>query len=78
MDLQSRKLNLIEYLVNITDEKIIKVFEDMINMSKSEKNKTLEPFTQQELLKRAKKSSQDYFEGNIKTQDRVEVESNNW
>ena len=78
MDLQARKLNLIEYLIHINDEKIINILEDIIKMSKSEKHRVLEPFTHQELLDRAKKSNKDYFEGNFKIQEKVESESKEW
>jgi len=78
MDLQTRKLNLIEYFVRIDDEKIITIFEDIIVELKSDNSRKLKPFTQQELLDRARKSNQDYLEGNYKTQEIVESESQSW
>ena len=78
MDLQTRKLNLIEYLVSITDEKIIKIFEDMIINSRNDNDKAFKPFTQEELLDRAKKSNQDYLNGEFKSQDYVELDSQSW
>ena len=78
MDLQTRKLNLIEYLVGITDEKIIKIFEDMIIQSIPNNDDALKPFTQKELLDRAKKSNQDYLNGAFKSQDHVELDSQSW
>jgi len=78
MDLQTRKLNLIEYLVSITDEKIIKIFEDMIVKSIPDNDKVFKPFTRKELLDRAKKSTQDYLNGEFKSQDYVELDSQSW
>lgn len=78
MDLQTRKLNIIEYLIGIKDEKIFSIIEDLIKKSKSDKELTYRPFTQQELIERAKKSNKDYLAGNFTDQDELEVESKNW
>jgi hypothetical protein len=60
MDLQTRKLNIIEYLIGLKDENIFKVIEDVINQSKTGKELSYSPFTQKELIERAKKSNEDY------------------
>ena len=78
MDLQTRKLNIIEYLIGIKDEKIFSIIEDLIKKSKSDKELTYRPFTQQELIERAKESNKDYLAGNFTDQDELEVESKNW
>ena len=78
MDLQTRKLNLIEYFVRVADEKIITIFEEIIIELKSDNSRKLKPFTQKELLDRARKSNQDYLEGNYKSQEIVELESQSW
>jgi len=78
MDFQTRKLNLIEYFVRLADEEIITIFEGIINDLKSDNSRNLKPFTQQELLDRARKSNQDYLEGNFRTQDIIELESQGW
>lgn len=78
MNLQTRKLNVIEYLIGLTDENIFRVIEDMVNKSKSGERQTYKPFTQQELIKRAKKSNDDYLAGNFKDQEQLEIESKNW
>ena len=57
MDFQTRKLNLIEYFVRLADEEIITIFEGIINDLKSDNSRNLKPFTQQELLDRARKSN---------------------
>jgi len=78
MDLQTRKLNVIEYLIGLTDESIFNVFEEIVNESKSGRTKTNKPFTRQELIERAKKSNHDYLAGNFKDQEQLETESKNW
>ena len=78
MDLQTRKLNVIEYLIGLTDESIFKVFEEIVNKSKSTEPKTNRPFTRQDLIERAKKSNNDYLAGNFKDQEQLETESKNW
>ena len=78
MDLQTRKLNIIEYLIGLTDESIFNVFEEIVNESKSRRTKTNRPFTRQELIERAKKSNHDYLVGNFKDQEQLETESKNW
>ncbi len=76
MDLQARKLNIIEYLIGLTDETVFNVIEKIINESKNASaNKS---FTQQELIERALKSNQDYQSGNIIDQKQLEAESKHW
>ena len=78
MDLQTRKLNIIEYLIGLQDENIFRTIEDVIYKSSKETEQALKPLTQEELIERAKKSNADYLAGNFKTQERLEIESKNW
>ena len=78
MDLQTRKLNVIEYLIGLTDESVFRVFEEIVNESKSTGSRTNSPFTRQDLIERAKKSNNDYIAGNVKDQEQLETESKNW
>lgn len=78
MDLQTRKLNVIEYLIGLTDENLFSVFEKIVNESKSRETKTNRAFTRQELIERAKKSNHNYLAGNFKDQEHLEIESKNW
>ena len=78
MDLQTRKLNVIEYLIGLTDESIFRIFEEIVNESKSGEPKTNIPFTRKEMIERANKSNDDYFAGNFKDQEQLETESKNW
>ena len=74
MDLQTRKLNAIEYLIGLQDERIFRKIESTIQEIK----KDLKPFTQKQLIERAKRSNDDYLAGKFKTQDQLEKESENW
>ncbi len=78
MDLQTRKLHLIEYLIGLQDENIFEIIEDTINKSKKNSDQSLKPFSHEELIERAKKSNTDYLAGNFKTQDQLEIELRNW
>jgi hypothetical protein len=78
MDLQTRKLNLIEYLIGLQDEKIFKRIEDSIINDLQAKNPSLEQITQEELTVRAQKSNNDYIAGKVMDQEQLEKESGNW
>ncbi len=80
MDLQTRKLNLIEYLINLRDESLFSLIESVIIESKNKKvaNTELKPFTQKQIVDRADISNQDYLSGKIKSQEHLEKESENW
>ncbi len=78
MDLQTRKLNLIEHLIRLQDEKIFRRIEEIINKSLTSDDKALKRFTKEELIERAKKSNVDYHAGNTRTQEQLEADSKNW
>ncbi|MGI5913225.1 MAG: hypothetical protein ACOX5K_00675 [Bacteroidales bacterium] len=78
MDLKTRKLNAIEYLIGIQDEKVFSKIEAAIFQSKKDKERELKPLSQRQLLERAKKSNKDYTSGKVKTQEELEIESENW
>jgi hypothetical protein len=79
MDLQTRKLKAIKYLIQLQDEKLFNKIESAIIKSQTiQEKKRLKPFSQRQLILRAKKSNQDYLAGNVKTQDQLEQESENW
>jgi pyruvate formate-lyase activating enzyme-like uncharacterized protein len=78
MDLQTRKLNAIGYLINLQDEKIFTKIESTIESIKSQKDIEVKPFTKKQLIDRAKRSNQDYLSGRFKTQEQLELESDNW
>lgn len=78
MDLQTRKLNAIGYLISLQDETIFSKIESTILKSQSTDRKDLKPFTKKHLLDRAKRSNDDYLGGRFKTQAQLELESNSW
>lgn len=78
MDLQARKLDIIEYLIRLKDEKIFNIIEDLILRSKSGMDIPFRPLTKEELIERAKKSNEDYSSGKFIQQKKLEVESNKW
>ena len=78
MDFQTRKLNLIEYLFGLQDESLFEKIESVIiNNKKKSTEKHFVPFTEQELIDRANRSSNDYSENRVKTQGQLEKESEN-
>ncbi len=78
MDLQTRKLNAIGYLISLQDERIFNKIEVTINSVKAQKTATLKPLTKKQLVDRAKKSNEDYSAGRFKSQDQLEIESESW
>lgn len=78
MDLQTRKLNAIQYLINLQDEKLFNKIEETILKSSKKGKRVLKPFTQKQLIERAIKSNKDYVAGKVKTQEQLEIESENW
>ena len=78
MDLQTRKLNAIEYIAGLEDESILNNIELAILENKVRSNRKLKPFTQKQLLDRAEKSNRDYTAKRYKTQEALEKESESW
>jgi len=78
MDLQTRKLNVIEYIAGLQDESIFDKIELAISENKVRNERKLRPFTQKQLLARAEKSDREYQTGKFKTQDVLEKESESW
>jgi len=80
MDLQSRKLSVIEYLISLRDEKIFSLIESTILETKKNQalKRKLKPFTQKQILDRAELSNQNYLSGKVQTQEQLETESENW
>ena len=78
MDLQTRKLNAIEYIAGLKDENILNKIELTIFENKVRNEHKLKPFTQKQLIERATKSEKDYLSGKYKTQEALEKESESW
>lgn len=78
MDLQTRKLNAIEYLIHLQDENEFKKIEETIFKTKNIREKALKPLTKEQLIERANKSNKDYLAGKYKSQEQLEIESQKW
>jgi len=74
MDLQTRKLDLIEYLLHLTDEKLFDKIESVIKSG----NDIKDPFTEEEMIARAEKAEKDYVAGRFLTTEELEEEMKNW
>ena len=78
VNLQLRKMNLIEYLLGVQDEKVFAKIESTIQKS----IKTVKPndiiFTKQDLIERAEFSNRQIKKGHILTQKELENQSKNW
>ncbi len=75
MNIQARKLNLIEYLVSLKDENLFKKIEKSVLEIKDSERYV---FTQDELILRAEEANLDYQNKNFSTQEDLEKESQNW
>jgi len=80
MDIQTRKLKAIEYLIGLQDEKVLRKIEStIVEVQKQQTIKrNVKPMTQEQLIERAKRSTSDYLSGRYKTQEQLEQESENW
>lgn len=74
MSLQARKLNLIEFLISLKDERLFSKIENSVLDIKEE----FTVFSEEELILRAEEANSDYLKGNYKTQEELEKESDNW
>ena len=75
MSLQVRKLNAIEYIIGLKDEKAFSIIESAIIESQQA---GLKPFSQKQIIDRAKQANKEYLAGTCKTQEQLEKESENW
>jgi nucleoid DNA-binding protein len=75
MNLQVRKLNAIEYIIGLKDEKVFNKIETAIIESQRVE---LKQFSKKQIIDRAKQANKDYSTGNFKTQEQLEAESENW
>ena len=78
MDFQTRKLNAIGYLIAIKDENVFSRIESSILEGWNLENQEFKPFTQKQIIDRAKQANMDYLNGKFKSQEVLEKESENW
>lgn len=77
MDLQTRKLDLITYLVQIQDEEVLDKIENYILETKNNES-DFKPFSREEFENRIRKSEKDFENGKFKTQAELEKLSEKW
>lgn len=77
MDIKIRKLNVIESLINLQNEKLICKIESLIQDDFNGKS-DLGPYTKEQLQERARISNQDFLEGKVISQEDLEIESEKW
>jgi hypothetical protein len=76
LNIQERKLNIIEQLIILNDEQVFKKVEELINSSL--KRPPLKRLTIKELENRAKISEENIEKGEVYSQEDVEKMSQNW
>ncbi len=74
MDLKTRKLNIIEYVIQMEDENMVTEIETLIYKRGDEGS----PFTKEQLIARAQKSKEDYLAGRVISHEELERESKKW
>lgn len=76
LNIQDRKLNIIEQLIILNDEEIFNKVEALINSSI--KKPPLKKLTKEELENRARISNKNIEEGEVFSQEDVEKTAQNW
>jgi hypothetical protein len=76
INIQYRKLSIIEQVITLNDDKILKQVEDIINTSLHKPS--LKRLTKQELVNRAKLADKDIENGDVYSQEDVEKLTQNW
>jgi hypothetical protein len=76
LNIQERKLNIIEQLIILNDEKVFEQVEELINSSL--KRPQLKKLTKEEIEKRARISDENIEKGEVYAQKDVENMSQNW
>ena len=76
MNLQTRKLNLIEFLTKTENSNLLKAIEDIIQNASA--GSTSEKMSREELRMRISTSEKDLSSGHFTTQNDLEQLSKNW
>ena len=78
MNLETRKYDVIRYLVNLQDESLFLKIESAIAQARRGEQDEPKRLTRQQLIDRAELSNKDYLAGRVKTQQELELESEDW
>lgn len=76
LNLQDRKLNVIEQLIILNDDNVFEKVEEIINASL--RRPKVNQFSKQDLKNRAKEANLDIQNGDVYSQEEVEEMSKNW
>lgn len=77
MDLQTRKLNVIEYVIRLQDADMMQEIEDLISESNIQNN-NIQQFTENELIQRANEPNKHYKAKEFTDQTELEEDSKSW
>ncbi len=75
-NLQARKLEAINILINIKDEVVFRKIEEKIKETCAESS--IKQFTQKQLVERAKRANEDFKNGKFMSQENLINQSENW
>ncbi len=78
MSLQLRKMNLIEYLLGVQDEKVFDKIESTIQKSIKDVKPNDIIFTKNDMVERVEFSNKQIKKGHVLTQKELEKQSKNW
>ena len=78
INLQLRKINLIEFLLGVQDEKVFAKIESTIHKSIKNVKPNDIVFTKQDIIERAEFSNRQIKKGHLLTQKELELQSKNW
>ena len=78
MSLQLRKMNLIEYLLGVQDEKVFDKIESTIQKSIKDVKPSDIIFTKNDVVERVEFSNKQIKKGHVLTQKELEKQSKNW
>lgn len=78
MDLQTRKLSVIEFLTQLQDEKLFNKIENLVFGKNKNQKEDFQKLSEQEIIKRAEKSNKDFKSGKVLSQEELELVSSKW
>jgi predicted transcriptional regulator len=78
MDIQVKKLELIEWIAQISDVNIISKMDKIRKTYLTMSNENINPMTVKEFYASIERAEEDIKSGRIYTQEEVEKESENW
>lgn len=77
MDLASKKLSLIQWLLSLNDQEVINEL-DVIRKKLSSPDNSMKQFSLEELFAKLERSAKDYENGNYLTVEELESEIKKW